>query len=102
MALPISCGLDTQVSVPGSCRFGEARSIQLYQGIFGAKEVRSSGVERADRPRSLDRVDTAEAVGIGLCRNGEGEDGNTSSPAFQRVTDKAVLGQSLLDKGVLR
>ena len=82
MALPLSRCLDTQVSVPGSCRFGETGSVRLYQGFFGAEKVRSSGVECADRSRALDRVNSAEAIGIGLRRNGEGQDGDTSTSAF--------------------
>ena len=83
-------------------RFGEAGGLRLYQGFFGAERGRSSGVERSDRSRLLDIVNSAKTISIGLCRNGEGQEGNTGASAFQGVTDKAVLGQSFLDEGILR
>ena len=64
--------------------------------------MRSSGAEHPDRPHPLDSSDTAEDIGIGLCWDGEGKDGNTSASEIQGVTTKAVLGQSFMDQRLLR
>jgi len=72
MALPLSRGLDTKIPVSGATWSGESRGRKLHSRFFGAKEVRSRRVKRSDRPRSLDSVDTAKNIGVGLRGNNKG------------------------------
>ncbi len=64
--------------------------------------MRSSGAEYPDRSHSPDSWDTAEDFGIDVCWNGEGKDSNTSASKIQGIKTEAVLGQSLMDEGLLR
>jgi hypothetical protein len=82
MALSVPYRVDTKVSVPDLVGTGGRRSRELHPSVLGAVEMRGGGVKCTDGPHTFVGDDSTKGRGIGLCRNGEGSDGD---PGFQSV-----------------
>jgi hypothetical protein len=101
MALSVSCGLGTEISVPDSNRFGEASRRRWGAGDLRVCRLRGGGAECAAGSRASGADDSAEGSGIGLIGSVEGADLDKDVPPVSVFEEEAVLGQSFLDQGLL-
>ena len=93
--------MDAEVSIPGVGR--------AYQGVDGERHTRvvrvegsgSVGVEGSARSCAFSGVGSTEGISVGTHRVAEGQDGDKDIQELSGIKEEAILGQSLLGKGIL-
>ena len=101
MALRISHCLDAKISVSGAAREGQRGGGVKHSGTESANGLRDGGVERAGGPRACIGADTAQDFDFRIHGAGEREGGLAGVQRLSRIAAQAVLGESLLDQGIL-
>jgi len=101
MALRISHCMDAKASVSGNAREGERRGGDEHLGTEPAVGLRGGGIERTGGPRACVGADTAQDFDFRIHGAGKREGGLTGIPRLLGVAAQAVLGEPLLDQGLL-
>ena len=73
----------------------------MYSGTKPAVGLRGGGVERASGPRACLGADTAQDFDFRIHGAGEREGGLAGVQRLPGTAAQAVLGESLLDQGIL-
>ncbi len=102
MALPVPYCLGAKISLQGIKGRNSQGGAELRPGLLQQDKLSGSRTECARRPCALAGEGTAKSSDISVGWNSEGEDGVTNIYAVFVFTAKALLGQSLLGKRLLR
>ena len=95
MALSVSCGLGTEVSVPDSNRFGKASNGRWGAGDLRVCRMRGGGAECAAGSRASGVDDSAEGSRIRVTGSVEGADVDKDVPpvsAFSGLVFVSLMG----------
>ena len=101
MALSISFGMDTQVSVSHSGRGCRPRSRRLYSSLRRTEAMRDCGTECPVRSHSPDCDDSSQDRGFGYGRDLERSDRDSSIQSVRPSEAETLLGEPFLVERLL-